>query len=75
MSSLRFLNLSQGLIPVTPTLPAGTTGALVLFNASTGNVSSVVPYAANRSAGLKPTHSGNLATYTGQLHGGFRFDG
>ena len=67
MTSLKFLNLSQSLIPVTPTLPAGTTGALVLFNASTGNVSSVLPYAANRSASLKPTRAGDSITYSGNF--------
>ena len=34
-----------------PALPAGTTGALVSFNAATGKVTTVLPYAANRSVG------------------------
>lgn len=67
MSSLKFVNLAQSLAPVTPTLPSGTTGALVSFNASSGLVASVLPYAANRSARIKPVRSGDNATYAGHF--------
>ena len=63
MSSLKFVNTTQSLKPVIPTLPAGTTGALVLFSSATGLVNDVLPFAANRSASLKPTRVGNNATY------------
>ena len=50
--------------PSSPQSPPSSTGALVAFDAADGSVVAVVPYAANRSV---PTHSGNLATYTGHF--------
>jgi TolB protein len=55
LSSLRFVNYDNasgtpGKV-IAPPVPAGTTGALVSFNAVTGKVTTVLPYAANRNAG------------------------
>ena len=68
LSSIKFMNITDSLIPVVPTVPAGSTGALVLFDSSTGFVSQVIPYAANRTA----THSTKNAkeiTFEGQFLG------
>ena len=67
MSSLRFVNATQSLRPVTPTLPAGTTGALVLFSSATGLVNDVLPFAANRSVPTRKSDGGSHATYTGNF--------
>jgi hypothetical protein len=64
LSSVKFINNTQSLTAIAPVLPAGTTNALVLFGASTGRVTDVIPYAANRSV---PVRNGNLATYTGHF--------
>ncbi len=45
-------------------IPSGTTGALVSFSASQGTVTTVIPYAANRSVA---TRAGDNATFTGSF--------
>ena len=55
---------------VSPTIPAGSTAALVSFNSQTGLVSSVLPYAANRSTTQKETKGENVI-YTGSFTGVF----
>ncbi len=70
LASVKYVRVNEAGVPgaaVVPTIPAGSTNALVSFNASTGTVSSVIPYAANRAASLTPTHNGDLATYTGHF--------
>jgi WD40 repeat protein len=69
LSSVKFLNTTQSLGIIAPTMPTGTTGALVLFSSTTGAVTDVVPYAANRSVGSAPKRvaNGDTATYTGSF--------
>ncbi|MBC7806520.1 MAG: PD40 domain-containing protein [Akkermansiaceae bacterium] len=51
-------------------LPAGTTGTIVSFDAATGKVATVIPYAANRGAGaLRFEQSGDTLTFTGSFGG------
>uniref|UniRef100_UPI00374DB697 TolB family protein n=1 Tax=Armatimonas sp. TaxID=1872638 RepID=UPI00374DB697 len=67
LSSIRYADINEAGVPggaINPVLPAGTTGALVSFDAYDGTVTSIVAYAANRSVST-PTRSGNHATYTG----------
>ena len=48
-------------------VPSGTTGALIAYSGtgvSAGQVTSVLPYAANRSASSKPAYNGDSVTYT-----------
>ena len=69
LSSIKFINTNQSLAPIAPILPAGTTGAIVLLGSSSGAVTDVVPYTANRSVGSTPKRvvSGDTATYTGSF--------
>jgi hypothetical protein len=76
LTSVRFANYTTAGAPdktVFVSLPAGTTGALVSFNAATGKVSSVLPYAANRSIhGLpEPTSAGHSVVLHGRFMGAF----
>ena len=67
LASISYSSVSEAGVPgvaLSPAIPAGSTGALVSFNAATGKVSSVLPYAANRSATVKPTKHGDVLTYT-----------
>ena len=67
LSSINYTDINEAGVPggaISPVLPAGTTGALVSFDAYDGTVTSIVAYAANRSVST-PTRSGNHATYTG----------
>jgi dipeptidyl aminopeptidase/acylaminoacyl peptidase len=70
LASVSYVNLSAAGVPgtaVSPTIPVGSTGALVSFIASNGNVGAVIPYAANRSVGLKPTRTGSNVIYSGNF--------
>ena len=70
LASVSYANVSAAGVPgtaISPTIPAGSTGAIVSFVASDGTVNSVLPYAANRSVGLKPTRAGNKVTYAGSF--------
>jgi hypothetical protein len=79
LSSLKFVNYDSASAPGKVTavsLPAGTTGALVSFNAATGKVTTVLPYAANRhaSAGASASSSTPQVSQQGNalvLHGRF----
>jgi Tol biopolymer transport system component len=66
LSNIKFINTTESVAVIAPTLPAGTTNALVLFDTYTGTVSDIVPYAANRSVSTR-TVSGDLVTYTGKF--------
>lgn len=51
-------------------LPAGTTGTIVSFDAATGKVATVIPYAANRGTGaVRSERSGDTLTFTGSFGG------
>ena len=70
LASVKYATVNEAGVPsaaIVPTIPSGSTGALVNFVAADGTVSSIIPYAANRSASPKPTHNGDLATYTGHF--------
>jgi WD40-like Beta Propeller Repeat len=74
ISNIKYVNSSGAstLFPsvVSISVPSGTTNALVSYSgvgASAGQVTSILPYTANRSAGLKTIKSGNLATLTGNF--------
>ena len=72
---MKYVRVNEAGVPgtaVIPTIPVGSTNALVSFNAFTGTVSSVIPYAANRSVA---THNGDLATYTGRFTAVFDGEG
>ena len=78
LASVSYVSMDEAGVPgtpVTPTIPSGSTNALVSFNASTGMVSSVVPYAANRSASAKPTRAGDNLTYSGSFTAVFDAEG
>lgn len=78
LTGLSYASVNEAGVPaaaVSPTLPSGSTNALVTLNASTGLVSTVLPYAANRSASLKPMRSGDQATYTGNFTAIFNGEG
>jgi Tol biopolymer transport system component len=66
LGSIKFVNILESLTPITPTIPAGSTNALVLFDASNGYVTNVVPFTANRSVS-PPQVDGNLVTYSGHF--------
>jgi Tol biopolymer transport system component len=66
ISNMQFINIPESAFPVSITPPAGSSGALVLFDSSNGLVTNVVPYVANRSV-TSPKVDGNLVTYTGNF--------
>jgi hypothetical protein len=68
LSSLKFVNTTQSLVPISPAIPTGSTNALVLFDSATGLVVSVIPYTANRSqSSTNRVQNGDMATYTGHF--------
>lgn len=76
LSSVRFASVNEGgnLGPVlTPTIPAGSTGALISFESKTGLVSSVLPYTVNRGGGVDTKLVGNEVhiskSFTGVFNG------
>ncbi|MBC8142991.1 MAG: PD40 domain-containing protein, partial [Armatimonadetes bacterium] len=81
LGSLKFYNEFATAAPtvatvVPVTLPTGTTGVVVSFDAATGKVATVLPYAANRGAGsAKSMQSGDTITYTGSFSGVWSGDG
>lgn len=69
LASVNYASINTGGIPgtaISPTIPAGSTAAIVSFSASQGIVTSVLPYAANRSVTKQETSGDNL-TYTGSF--------
>ena len=70
LASVKYVNVNEAGVPgaaISPTIPIGSTGAIVSFVAFDGTVASVLPYSANRSASLKPTRTGDNATYSGNF--------
>ena len=77
LTSLSFVSIGASGVPsaaVGPVLPIGTTGALVNFDAADGSVTSVLPYAANRSV-PKMNVAGSQATYSGNFTAVFDGEG
>ena len=78
LASVKYVKINEAGVPgaaIVPTIPAGSTGALVNFVATDGNVSSIIPYAANRAASLTRARNGYLATYTGHFTAVFDGEG
>jgi len=68
LTSLSFVNLNGAGVPsatITPSLPPTTTNALVSYDATDGTVTSVIPYAANRS--VQPERVGRVTVLRGSF--------
>lgn len=68
LTSLSYVNLNGAGVPgsaVTPSLPQGTTNALVSFAAEDGTITMVIPYAANRS--VQPERAGRVTVLRGSF--------
>lgn len=68
INRLAYIN-GLGATPVTVVSAAGTSGAIVSFNAATGRVATVLPYTSTRSAAPRATAEGGRAVIRGAFTG------